>query len=285
MNQEEIERSVLFRKEVKRKVEGQSVKDFILLTEEEASAHSEEERSVLRPLKLTVYDQHFVQHLGEEYCIRPTCGGCRYIDSCQHTPERLDFSGASNIRRAFIARDGYSIAAIDYSGIELRVAANLAQEDVWINAFLGGKDIHEETAKAIFKESYELDAKFKRKLAKCVTGDTLVKIKFNSGTVIEIPIATLFTEFSESEDDKFYPAPTNLNVINEYGEAKRVDQLYYGGEKDTVRLEFENELSIEGSHAHRLRVIDEKGAYVWKYLDEILPEDAVLYFETDAEES
>lgn len=282
MNSEEIERTVMFRKEQKRKVDGHSVKDFVLISEDERNAYSEEEQATLRPIKLPVYDEHFIQHLGEEHCIRPTCGGCRYIDSCQHTFERLDLSGASNIRRAFIARDGHSIAAIDYSGIELRVAANLAQEDVWINAFLGGKDIHEETARAIFKEAYEIDSKFKRKLAKCVTADTVIKIQFNSGTVIELPIGMLFQGLPEDEEDRFFAAPINLNVINEYGEPKRVDKLYYGGEKDTVKLEFEDGKAIEGSFVHRLRVIDVTGAYVWKNLDDITEDDLVVTFDKNA---
>jgi len=269
----------MFRQEVKRKVGGHSVKDYVLISEAEKDTYPEEEQAKLRPIKLPVYDEHFIQHLGEEHCIRPTCNGCRYIDSCQHTFERLDLSGASNIRRAFIARDGYSIAAIDYSGIELRVAANLAQEDVWINAFLGGKDIHEETARAIFREEYEVDAKFKRKLAKCVTADTSIKVRFNSGSVIEIPIGLLFQNLPEDEEDRFFSAPVNLNVVNEFGEPKHVDKLYYGGVKDTVRLDFEDGKSIEGSFVHRLRVIDVSGAYIWKHLDEITEDDLVVTFE------
>jgi DNA polymerase family A len=278
MSSEELERTVMFRKEVKRKIEGHSVKDYVLIPESERDSYDEEEQAKLRPIKLPVYDEHFIQHLGEEHCIRPTCEGCRYINSCQHTFERLDLSGASNIRRAFIARDGYSIAAIDYSGIELRVAANIAQEDVWINAFLGGKDIHEETARAIFQEAYEIDSKFKRKLAKCVTADTVIKIQFNSGTTIDIPIGVLFQNLPEDEEDRFFSAPMNLNVINEFGEAKRVDKLYYGGERDTVRLDFEDGKHIEGSFVHRLRVIDASGAYVWKNMDEITEEDLVVTY-------
>jgi len=276
---EEIERTVLFRKEQKRKIDGHSVKDYILLTEAEHAQASEEEQQLLRPIKLPVYDEHFIQHLGEEHCIRPTCNGCRYIDNCQHTFERIDLSGASNIRRAFIAREGHSIAAIDYSGIELRVAANIAQEEVWIQAFLNGKDVHEETARAIFKESYDSDAKFKRKLAKCVSGDTKVSIQFESGSTIELPIEVLFATLPQDEEDRFFPAPMNLSVLDEYGERKKVSQLYYGGEQDTVQLELENGSKLEGSFAHRIRVIDVNGDYLWKHLDDITPDDLVVTFQ------
>lgn len=278
---EDMEKTVLFRKEQSRKLNGNKVKDFILVSEDYQKSAQEDEKELLRPIKLPVYDEHFIQHLGEEHCIRPTCGGCRYVSSCQHTFERIDLSGSSNIRRAFIAREGFSIAAIDYSGIELRVAANIAQEDVWINAFLNGRDIHEETARAIFKESYESDAKFKRKLAKCVSGDTKIKIKFNSGSVIELPIEALFTTLPQDTDDVFFPSPINLSVVNEFGDAKKVDQLYYGGEQDTVRIKLNEGTELVGSFAHRVRVIDENGDYVWKHLDEITDKDVVLVYEDD----
>lgn len=276
---EEIERSILFRQEVSRKIDGHKVKDYFLIPEEDKSKLSEEEQETARPIKLAVYDQHFIQHIGEEHCIRPTCSGCRYLDTCQNAFERIDLSGAYNIRRAFIAREGYSIAAIDYSGIELRVAANIAQEDVWINAFLGGKDIHEETARAIFKDSVDQDFKFKRKLAKCVTGDTRIKIQFTSGSVLEVPIEVLFAGLPDAEEDTFIPAPMNLYVINEYGEPKKVDELYYGGEQDTIKLELENGTTLEGSHAHRVRVIDVEGDYVWKYLDDVAEDDVIVTYE------
>jgi DNA polymerase I-like protein with 3'-5' exonuclease and polymerase domains len=40
-----------------------------------------------------------------------------------------------NVRKAFVARDGYIITCIDYSGQELRVAGNEAEENKWIREF------------------------------------------------------------------------------------------------------------------------------------------------------
>ena len=262
-----------------RDLNGQDVTDYLFLTEEQKNLLAEEKQKSAKPVKLPMYGDHFLQHLGEEYCVRPTCKGCSYIDTCQHIPERIDVSGSPNIRRAFISRDGYSLAAIDYSGIELRVAANIADEDVWIDAFLSGKDIHEETARAIFKESLHDNFKFKRQLAKCVTGDTIIKIQFASGTVIDIPIDKLFATLPEDDPDRFFPAPMNLTVINEYGEGKKVDELYYGGEQDTVLLELENDHRIEGTFAHRIRVIDEEGNYMWRHLDEVRDTDVIVVFQ------
>lgn len=61
--------------------------------------------------------------------------------------------GAPDIRKAFIARPGNKIVALDFSGEELRVTANLSKEKKWIDEFLyGSADLHTTTGKAVFKK-------------------------------------------------------------------------------------------------------------------------------------
>lgn len=61
------------------------------------------------------------------------------------------------IRKAFIPRDeGHILMAADYSQIELRIAAAFAKDQVMIEAFKNGKDIHATTAAKVF--NVELDA-------------------------------------------------------------------------------------------------------------------------------
>ena len=59
--------------------------------------------------------------------------------------------GGSEIRRAFEARPGYAMIKADYAGEELRIAANVSGEPIWINEFLHGEgDLHSITARAFF---------------------------------------------------------------------------------------------------------------------------------------
>jgi DNA polymerase I-like protein with 3'-5' exonuclease and polymerase domains len=74
--------------------------------------------------------------------------------------------GDSDMRQAFIAREGYTMVKSDYAGQELRIAANVSGEPVWIDEFLrpGGGDLHTITARAFF--STEKPTPEQRKMAK-----------------------------------------------------------------------------------------------------------------------
>lgn len=59
--------------------------------------------------------------------------------------------GGSEIRRAFAARKGYTYVKCDYAAEELRIAANVTGEKVWIDEFHHGTgDLHSITARAFF---------------------------------------------------------------------------------------------------------------------------------------
>ena len=54
------------------------------------------------------------------------------------------------IRKAFVARDGWSIVSADYSQIELRVLAHLSHDPELVEAFRADEDVHVRTARALF---------------------------------------------------------------------------------------------------------------------------------------
>jgi len=71
----------------------------------------------------------------------------------------------AKIRQAFVAQEGKTLIGIDYSQIELRLLAHFSQDPTLLDAFAHDKDIHRQTAVAIFGED---DADTKRNVAKTV---------------------------------------------------------------------------------------------------------------------
>jgi len=68
------------------------------------------------------------------------------------------------IRNAFVAADGFVLAALDYSQIELRVAAFLSGDEKLIEVFKSGGDIHRAVASEVFGVPEErVDAEMRRR--------------------------------------------------------------------------------------------------------------------------
>lgn len=68
----------------------------------------------------------------------------------QNIPTGGGFGG--EIRAAFKPKPGHVFLSADYSQIELRVLAQVSQDKNLMNAFLGGHDVHAETAALLFDE-------------------------------------------------------------------------------------------------------------------------------------
>lgn len=66
----------------------------------------------------------------------------------QNIPTRSEEGRA--IRKAFVASPGYTLVAIDYSQIELRIAAILAEDKGMIEIFKRGEDVHSGVASRVF---------------------------------------------------------------------------------------------------------------------------------------
>ena len=75
---------------------------------------------------------------------------------------------AAVFARHFIAREGFTVVAADYSQIELRIMAHLSQDQGLINAFTQGKDIHRSTAAEIFGVALDEVTSEQRRNAKAI---------------------------------------------------------------------------------------------------------------------
>lgn len=100
----------------------------------------------------------------------------------QNIPVRTDLG--AEIRKMFIPKPGYVLVDADYSQIELRVLAHIADDTAMQEAFRSGMDIHTVTASQVFSVPAEQVTPLQRRHAKAV----------NFGIVYGI------SEFSLAED-------------------------------------------------------------------------------------
>ncbi len=100
----------------------------------------------------------------------------------QNIPVRTDLG--AEIRKMFVPRDGHVLVDADYSQIELRVLAHIADDKTMQRSFCDGVDIHTATAAQVFGVAVEDVTSLQRRHAKAV----------NFGIVYGI------SEFSLAED-------------------------------------------------------------------------------------
>jgi DNA polymerase I len=84
----------------------------------------------------------------------------------QNIPTRTDLG--RKVRQGFIAGAGQVLLSVDYSQIELRIVAHMAEDQAMLDAFLAGQDIHAATAAAIYNVPLAEVTKDQRRHAKAI---------------------------------------------------------------------------------------------------------------------
>ena len=84
----------------------------------------------------------------------------------QNIPTRTELG--REIRKMFVAKDGYVLVDADYSQIELRVLAHIANDETMIEAFKNDEDIHAVTASQVLGIPLDEVTKEQRSSAKAV---------------------------------------------------------------------------------------------------------------------
>ncbi|MEA3349298.1 MAG: DNA polymerase I [Chloroflexota bacterium] len=84
----------------------------------------------------------------------------------QNIPIRTELG--RQVRNAFVAAPGYQLLAVDYSQVELRVVAHMAQDEAMLAAFRAGQDIHATTAAAVYNVPLDAVTKKQRRHAKAI---------------------------------------------------------------------------------------------------------------------
>lgn len=84
----------------------------------------------------------------------------------QNIPIRTELG--RRIRRAFVSERGNKLVAADYSQLELRLLAHITRDEVMLDAFQAGDDIHDRTARLVFNAKTGEELKEARRFAKIV---------------------------------------------------------------------------------------------------------------------
>jgi len=84
----------------------------------------------------------------------------------QNIPIRTELG--RRIRRAFVAERGHKLVSADYSQLELRLLAHITRDEVMLDAFHKGDDIHNRTARLVFGAKTDEELKEARRFAKIV---------------------------------------------------------------------------------------------------------------------
>jgi DNA polymerase I len=116
----------------------------------------------------------------------------------QNIPIRTEESRA--IRQAFIAAPGYSLVSIDYSQIELRVAAILSKDEKLSEIFKRGEDVHTGVAMRVFGVAAGDVTKEMRRKAKVINFGILY------GMGVTALRGNLGTDTTRAEAEQFYNA-------------------------------------------------------------------------------
>ncbi len=96
----------------------------------------------------------------------------------QNIPNKTELGRA--IRKAFIAEKGFRLLSIDYSQIELRLAAILSQDKKLIEIFKNGEDVHAGVASRVFRVPQDEVSKEQRIKAKTINFGILYGMGVNA---------------------------------------------------------------------------------------------------------
>lgn len=119
----------------------------------------------------------------------------------QNIPVRTE--EGREIRKAFIASPGYTLVSIDYSQVELRVAAFLSGDKKFIEIFKNGEDVHKGVAARVFNVAPEEVTADMRRQAKVINFGILYGMGVNALR------ANLGTETKREEAQEFFNAYFN----------------------------------------------------------------------------
>jgi len=152
----------------------------------------------------------------------------------QNIPIRTELG--RQVRKAFVATPGWSLIAVDYSQIELRVAAHMAGDQAMLKAFREGQDIHTATAAAIHDISLNEVTEQQRRDAKATNFGLIYGMSaYGLTQSTDLTLAEAET-FVETYFKRFPGIRDYLDKIKEQAKAKGYVETLLGRKRYFPRL-------------------------------------------------
>lgn len=144
------------------------------------------------------------------------------------------------IRKAFIAKEGYILIDADYSQIELRILAHISGDENMLNAFRQNQDIHRSTASSIENVPLSEVTDEQRSAAKAVNFGIVYGISdFGLARNIGIPIWKA-NEFINKYFEKYPKIKDLMEELQRMAEEKGYAETLYGRRRSLPELKSKN---------------------------------------------
>jgi len=130
------------------------------------------------------------------------------------------------IRRAFVASPGHKLVSFDYSQIEMRILAELSQDQDLMEIFKTGKDVHTSVAARVFRVDEGAVTKEMRRQAKVINFGIIYGMGVNA---LKTNLGTSREEAQKFYDDYFATFPTIRAYFDEV-----VSSAYRNGYTETL---------------------------------------------------
>ncbi|MBE6692780.1 MAG: DNA polymerase I [Ruminococcaceae bacterium] len=159
----------------------------------------------------------------------------------QNIPVRSD--KGRELRKFFVAEKGHILIDADYSQIELRVLAHVSDDEVLINAFKNGEDIHTVTASQVFGVPNEQVTSEMRKRAKAVNFGIIYGIgDYSLSQDLKIPRKTA-AEYIENYLAKYAGVRDYLQNAKDFARENGYAQSFFGRRRYIPELSASNKIT------------------------------------------
>jgi DNA polymerase-1 len=140
------------------------------------------------------------------------------------------------IREAFVATPGHTLVSLDYSQIELRILAHIADIEALKQAFREGQDIHAATASEMFNVPLDQMTPDVRRQAKAINFGVIYGISgFGLARNLRIPRAEA-QGFIDRYFERFPGIRTYMDTTKEFAKANGYVQTLFGRKIHTPEI-------------------------------------------------